>query len=170
MARKSTKKETKPRGKVAYWLTADGLLLIRAWIRDGATDEILAKKMKVARSTLSEWKKKYAPITESMEKTKEIVDVEVENGLLKRATGYRYQEEMAFKLKKEYWDQFGRKCSEEKVETVFVEKEMPPDPKAAQYWLNNRRPDAWKAVREDDPEGDGQVEIIIAPGDEEQFK
>jgi len=171
MARKTTeKKEKAPRGKAGNWLTEDGLLLIAAWVRDGATDEQLAKKMQISRSTLSEWKLKHKDFAEAVRKSKEIVDVEVENALLKRATGYTYFEEMAFKCKQEYWDAQGRKCSKEEVQAVKVLKEMPPDPKAAQYWLNNRKPEAWKANRDDEQEGDGTVEVVIQPEDMEQFE
>lgn len=164
------KKEMKPRGKAGAWLTEDSLLLIAAWVRDGATDEMLAKKMRISRSTLSEWKIKYPLFAEAVRKSKEIVDIEVENALLKRATGYQYFEEMAFKCKTEYWDEQGRKCSKEEVETVMVLKEMPPDPKAAQYWLNNRKPDTWKAAREDDTDTDKTLEIIIPQEDRGQFE
>lgn len=171
MARKQEKKkEKKTRSKVDKWLTPESLVLITAWVRDGATDEIIAKKMQIARSTLSEWKIKYELIGKAMRENKEIVDADVENGLLKRARGYQYTEEMAFKCKREYWDDKGRKCSEEVIKTVFVLKEMPPDPKAAQYWLNNRKPETWKASREDSAEGEGEVEVVIPEADKEQFE
>ncbi len=163
------KKEMKPRGKAVAWLTDDSLLLVAAWVRDGATDEILAKKMRISRSTLSEWKIKYPLFAEAVRKSKELVDIEVENGLLKRATGYQYYEEMAFKCRCEYWVD-GKKFSKEEVKTVMVMKEMPPDPKAAQYWLNNRKPDTWKAAREDDGESDKTLEIIIPQEDRGQFE
>lgn len=169
MARKSAKKEKKPRCKADRWLTADGVVLIAAWARDGATDEILAKKMQISRSTLSEWKKKYEVIAEALRETKEIVDIEVENALLKRATGYDYIEEVPMKKKREFWTNEG-KCSEETVQIVEVHRHMPPDPRAAMYWLNNRKPDTWKAVREDDAEGEGTIEIVIPEADKGQFE
>lgn len=33
------------RGKFEYWLTEDGLTLLKGWARDGLTDEDLAAKM-----------------------------------------------------------------------------------------------------------------------------
>jgi hypothetical protein len=86
MARKQApKKEEKPRCKADQWLTPNGLLMIGAWARDGATDEELAKLMKISRSTLSEWKKRYEDIKTVLEDGKEVVDIKVENALLKNA-------------------------------------------------------------------------------------
>lgn len=169
MARKTAKKERKPRCKADRWLTPDGVLLIAAWARDGATDETLAKKMQISRSTLSEWKKKYEVIAEALRETKEIVDVEVENALLKRATGYDYIEEVPMKTKREFWTEAG-KCSEETIKVIEVTKHMPPDPRAAMYWLNNRKPEKWKASREDSAEGDGELDVVIPEADKEQFE
>ena len=170
MAKKSTeKKERKPRGKAGIWITDDGLLLIAAWVRDGATDEILAKKMQISRSTLSEWKIKHPEFAEAVRKSKEIVDIEVENGLLRRATGYTYIKEVPIKLKTEFWVD-GKKCSKEEIEIVEITEIVPPDPKAAQYWLNNRKPDSWKATREEDAGDDNVLEIVIPEKDKGQFE
>lgn len=73
------------KGKYEYWLTKDGLILIQGWARDGLTDEQIAHNMKITRSTLSEWKKKYSDISDTLKKGKEIIDYEVENSLLKEA-------------------------------------------------------------------------------------
>jgi hypothetical protein len=170
MARKPTEKKKKQhKSKADKWLTADGLLMIAAWVRDGATDETLARQMQISRSTLSLWKTKHPVFAEAIRKSKEIVDVEVENALLKRATGYDYIEEVPMKTKREFWTEEG-KCSEETIEVIEVTKHMPPDPRAAQYWLNNRKPDKWKASREDSAEGEGEVEVVIPEADKGQFE
>ena len=80
------------KGKYEYWLTAEGLLQLGAWARNGLTDEDIAKKMNISASTLYEWKKKYPEISESLKINKEIVDTQVENALFKRALGYSYTE------------------------------------------------------------------------------
>ena len=169
MARKTAKKEKQHKSKADKWLKPDGLLMIAAWVRDGATDETLAKKMKISRSTLSAWKLKHEDFAEAIRKSKEIVDVEVENALLKRATGYDYIEEVPMKKKREFWTEAG-KCSEETIEVIEVTKHMPPDPRAAQYWLNNRKPEKWKASREDSAEGEGELDVVIPEADKEQFE
>ena len=71
--------------KYEYWLTDDGLLLLSAWARDGLTDEDIAAKMGIAIATLYVWKNKYTEVSEALKKGKEVIDIEVENALLKKA-------------------------------------------------------------------------------------
>lgn len=80
------------KGKSEYWLTPEGLLKIEGWARDGLTDEQIATNIGVSRSTLNEWKKKYPDISDALKRGKDIIDIQVENALLKRALGYRYTE------------------------------------------------------------------------------
>lgn len=120
------------RGKFEYWLTEDGLTLLEGWARDGLTDEQIAEKMGVRRSTLSDWKNKFSDISDALKKGKEIVDIQVENALLKRALGYEYDEQRIEKSDKD-----GTKI----IQTV---KHVPGDVTAQIYWLKNRRPDRWR--------------------------
>lgn len=115
-------------GKYEYWRTSDGLILLEGWARDGLTDEQLAEKIGIAVSTLYDWKNKFLDISEALKKGKEIVDMEVENALLKRALGYSYTEVMTEESTE------GTK----RRETV---KFIPPDTTAQIFWLKNRRPD-----------------------------
>lgn len=71
--------------KYQEWLTDDGLLLLEGWARDGLTDEQIAERIGISRSTLSEWKKKYSDISDALKKGKEVVDYQVENALLQKA-------------------------------------------------------------------------------------
>lgn len=127
------------RGKFGYWLTEDGLLLLEGWARDGLTDEQLAEKIGIAVSTLYDWKNKHSEISEALKKGKEIVDIQVENALLKRALGYSYTEVMT----EESTDGTKRR------ETV---KFIPPDTTAQIFWLKNRRPDKWRDKPVDEKE------------------
>ena len=81
------------KGKYQRWLEPDGLLLLEGWARDGLTDEQLAEKMGCGVRTLYDWKERFPPISQALKKGKEIVDIQVENALLKRALGYEYMEE-----------------------------------------------------------------------------
>lgn len=136
------------RGKYEYWLTEDGLTLLEGWARDGLTDEQLAGRMGVNPATLYDWKKKYPKISEALKKGKEVVDIQVENALLKRALGYDFQEE-----KIERSDKDGVKV----VQTV---KHIPPDTTAQIFWLKNRRPDRWRDKPEPASDDGGGVQII----------
>lgn len=73
------------KGKYERWLTEDGLILLAGWARDGLTDEIIAKKMGISRSTLNDWKNRYPLISDTLNKNKEIVDYQVESALLAAA-------------------------------------------------------------------------------------
>lgn len=120
------------KGKYQQWLEPDGLLLLEGWARDGLTDEQLAEKMGVGTRTLYDWKERFPQISQALKRGKEVVDIQVENALLKRALGYEYTEERI-----EVSEKDGRKV----VQTV---KTVPPDTTAQIFWLKNRRPDKWR--------------------------
>ena len=77
------------KGKYAYWLTEEGLTLLEGWARRGLTDEQIAKNMGIRRETLYAWKAKYSNISNALKKGKEVVDIEVENALLKKLSDSR---------------------------------------------------------------------------------
>lgn len=120
------------KGKYQRWLEPDGLLLLEGWARDGLTDEQLAWKMGINPATLYDWKNKYPKISEALKKGKEVVDIQVENALLKRALGYDYQEQRIEKSDKD-----GTKI----IQTI---RHIPADTTAQIFWLKNRRPDKWR--------------------------
>lgn len=80
------------KGKYEYWITEEGSLKIEGLARDGLTDEQIAHNMGINIATLYAWKKKYSEIYKSLKRGKEVVDILVENALLKRALGYKYTE------------------------------------------------------------------------------
>ena len=120
------------KGKYEQWITKEGLLLIEAWARDGLIDEQIAHNMGITAKTLYEWKNKYSEICEALKRGKEVIDIEVENALLKRALGYKYTEE-----KIEISEKDGKKV----VQTV---KNVVPDTTAQIFWLKNRKPEQWR--------------------------
>lgn len=75
------------KGKYQKWLEPENLALLEGWARDGLTDEQIAKNIGINTATLYEWKKKYAEISKSLKKGKEVVDYQVENALLSSALG-----------------------------------------------------------------------------------
>lgn len=129
------------RGKYHQWLTDDGLLQLEAWARDGLVDEQIAENIGIVPSTLYAWKNRYPEITEALKRGKEIVDVQVENALLKRALGYRY-DEVTY--------EFGE-------ESKRVTKEVAPDTTSMIFWLKNRRPDVWRDRKETEITGNMSV-------------
>lgn len=132
------------KGKYQKWLTPDGQTLLQAWARDGLTDEQLAHNMGIVPSTLYAWKKKHSEISEALSRGKEIVDVEVENDLLKKSHGYNAKIRKTFKVKEVYYDEDGHRCEKEHLEEGIDEVHVPADTQAITFWLKNRRPDKWR--------------------------
>lgn len=149
------------KGKYEQWLTEEGLLQLEAWARNGLTDEQIAANMGIGNRTLYEWKIKYPQISQSLKKGKEIVDIQVENALLKRALGYSYKEitrEAQFNPQTEQY---------ELVVTKEVTKEVVPDTTAQIFWLKNRKPDEWRDKK--DVEHSGSVNNPFAALSTEQL-
>lgn len=132
------------KGKYEYWLTAEGLLKIGGWARDGLTDEQIAKNMGVSRSTLNEWCKKYPDISDTLKKEKEIADIQIENALFERAKGGIHRVKKVFKVKHVYYDEMGRKCEKEELKIAEDEVYTPGDTTAQIFWLKNRLPEKWR--------------------------
>ena len=63
----------------------DKLLLVEAWARDGLTQQQIADNLGINIDTLIEYKKKHIEFFEALKKGKEVVDIEVENALFKKA-------------------------------------------------------------------------------------
>ena len=137
------------KGKYQRWLEPDGLSLLEGWARDGLTDEQIAENIGITATTLYEWKNRFPEISEALKKGKEVVDIQVENALLKRALGYEYTEERI-----EISDKDGRKV----IQTV---KTVLPDTTAQIFWLKNRRPDKWRDKPVEKTDVDDEVKVII---------
>lgn len=155
------------RGKYQEWISdPDKKILLSGWARDGLTDEEIAKNIGISRSTLSEWKKKYPDISDTLKKGKEIVDKEVEESLLKKAKGYTVKLKKTFKLKKVTYGVTGRKEKEEEyLEVGEDEVHIPADTLAIIFWLKNRMPDKWKdrkiEMARDSSDGEGGGGLLI---------
>lgn len=126
------------KGKYPEWITEEGLTKIEGWARDGLSDAQIAHNIGIQRPTLYEWKKKYPDIANALKKGKEVVDIEVENALLKRALGYKYDEK---KISKKV--EGGKETTRQEI----TKKEIPPDTTAIMFWLQNRKPDIWRDRR-----------------------
>lgn len=137
------------KGKYQEWLTPDGITRLEAWARDGLTDEQLAAKIGITATTLYDWKNKYPVISEALKRGKEVVDVEVENALLKRAMGYEYTETRT------------ETADDGTVKTIVMQKTMPPDTTAQIFWLKNRRPAVWRDKKQVEHSTDKPFEVNI---------
>lgn len=94
--------------------------------------------MGVVESTYYDWKRRFPALGAAVADGKEVVDVKVENALLKRALGYTYTET------KREGTVNGIKNGTEKI--TVIEKTMPPDVAAIIFWLKNRKPEVWREI------------------------
>lgn len=138
--------------KINEWLENDKLILLEGWARDGLTDEQIAKNIGINRTTLYDWKKKEANISDALKKGKEVIDFEVENALLKKALGY------TITLNKQKVTKDGD------VVDITEEVHVPPDTTAQIFWLKNRKPNNWKdrVETDEDKEAVANASQVIA--------
>lgn len=122
------------KGKYHKWLTAEGLLLLQGWARDGLSEEQIAGNIGISRQTLSEWKRRFPSISDTLREGKDVVDRQVENALLKRALGYQFKE-VTVEVDEE---------GNEKIKTVT--KTERPDVNAQMNWLRFRKPEQWRQL------------------------
>ncbi|MCC4470028.1 terminase [Limosilactobacillus reuteri] len=153
------------------WHSKEQLEKLVGWARDGLTDEQIAKNIGIRRPTLYAWKKAHPDIADALKKGKEVVDVEVENALLKRALGtttkttqYRMVKEDPDVLKAKrikYLNEYKLEHPEltkqeltvaaalaiptyKRIPMVETVQELPPDTKAIIFWLKNRLPEKYR--------------------------
>ncbi|WP_245541919.1 helix-turn-helix domain-containing protein [Salinicoccus albus] len=123
------------------WLTEEGVTLLEGWARDGLTDEQIMHNIGCSSSTFYKWKKENSEISEALKRGKEVIDIQVENALLKSALGFQYSEEAITNI----------------GEVVTVKRYSKPNTTAQIFWLKNRKSDTWRDKTEQEVEHKGEV-------------
>lgn len=100
----------------------------------GATDLEIAQAFEVSIRTIHRWKLEYPEFREALEIGKDVADKRVESSLYQRATGYSFDSEKIVVVEGE-------------PQRVEIIEHVPPDVKAAMWWLQNRNPEKWRAVQ-----------------------
>ena len=118
--------------KADEWLQPEKLLLLEDWARQGLFDAQIAKNMGIGEATLYRYKANHPEIKEALRKGKEVVDIEVENAMLKRALGY------TVRIVEQKIDKFGD------VHECVRDVHIPGDVTAQIFWLKNRRRQQWR--------------------------
>lgn len=76
----------------------------------------------------------------------------VEQALFQKATGYTYTQQDSCKVKHILYTESGKKAEEkEELETVTVQKYVPPEYSAIALWLKARLPQKWGDAAQDTP-------------------
>ena len=165
------RKKRKARTSWDQWHTQENLELVEGWARDGLSDEQIAKNMGIAVSTLYDWKKRHLEFMEAFKKGKQVVNVELENALFKKAIGaktstttYRVSklDDNVLKARRlRYADKYMEEHPEaskkdaliaatehvdthEKIVWSIVENQLPPDVGALMFLLKNRMPEKYR--------------------------
>lgn len=121
----------------AFFLSEDGLILIRGWRRQGIPlTDIAEKYIGVSKTGFWGWYRQSEDLRKACSVALETTNSSVEESLLKRAMGYDYTED-----------------TYELVEgdlrlTKRVTRHVVPDTKAILAWLYNRLPNRWRAIQE----------------------
>lgn len=135
--------------KADEWLLPEKLLLLEDWARQGLFDAQIAKNMGISEATLYRYKANHPEIKEALRKGKEVVDIEVENAMLKRALGY------TVRIVEQKIDKFGD------VHDCERDVHIPGDVTAQIFWLKNRRRQQWRdKVEVEKGESIQKIEII----------
>lgn len=143
------------KGKYEEWITEEGLLKLEGWARDGLTDDQIAHNIGINVKTLYDWKNKFGNLSNALKRGKEVVDIMVENALLKRALGYKYDEV----TRESKWNEVEEEW--QLVETKRVRKEVAPDVTAQIFWLKNRKPTEWRDKQSHELTGENGGELLI---------
>jgi len=144
MPAKKTRKRAyrSQRNTADKWQRREALVRLEAWARDGLSQEEIAQRMGVSRTTLQRWAKKYPLIREAMEQGKDVADIQVENALFHRALGVVKRKRILVMGKPD------EETGEASLKVVQeIEEDVPGDVTAQTFWLKNRKPDAWKERR-----------------------
>jgi hypothetical protein len=134
------------------------LIQVEAWCRDGLIEADIAKKLGISVATLENYKRDHLEFLEALKRGKEVIDIQVENSLLKRAMGYTYEEVTRENVMDGETGKYVLKV------TKVVKKEVQPDTTAQIFWLKNRKPVEWRDKHEQEIEITGLPQIIIKRG------
>lgn len=132
--------------KIDRWLSREGLQQVEEWAA-ACTDQELAGKLGVTRSTLALWKKTNPDISDAVQRGRTDVRAceDVEKTLLERALGYKATVKKPMKVRHVKYNDEGRRISEdEEIVLVDEEQHVPADVGAIRFFLTNRAPRRWQ--------------------------
>jgi hypothetical protein len=139
--RKKPVKSKKPAHRPSLYNPTNHPLLAESMIRNGKTEEEVAKVIGIDTDTLRKWKKRYPDFEGAIKNGRLPADEVVESALYKRARGMTY-DELEYRYvynheKKRYCETLAKR----------TKKTLAPDIGAICFWLKNRRGDVWKETR-----------------------
>lgn len=100
----------------------------------GAIDKDLADFFGVSQATINNWKKEFPSFKKALDKGKREANANVAARLYAKAIGVKIKSSKIMQ-------------HQGKVIVHDVVEEFPPDQRSIEYFLNNREPELWKAIR-----------------------
>lgn len=160
------KESKRGRKKINYddIVTPEVLEIIKMSVAGGAIDKDIIKFLGISKNTFYRFKAEHKEFSDALKNSKEIADRIVESALFKSAKGYKRIN------KKKIYNEVG-----EVVQVIEDIEDVKPNVTAIIYWLNNRKPEAWRNRRNenlnDDNEEIGIIEITeIKERDESEYQ
>lgn len=165
------RRQRRSRTSWKQWFSPENVELVEGWARDGLSDAQIAKNIGINVSTIYDWKRQHPEFLNAFKKGKQVVNVELENALFKKAVGaktstttYRVSkvDENVLKARRlRYADKYlqdhpGANKKEaliaatehvdthEKIVWSIVENQLPPDVGALMFLLKNRLPEKYR--------------------------
>lgn len=138
------------------WIKPDKLLLIQGWKRNGLTDEQIAENIGISPRTFERWKSKESQIRQVLKASKEIVNFQVENKLLKKAKEGNMTA-IIFWLKNNWRDKYNDSALslEERQAMSVKARKMKADAEISEF----------KAQMLKQSSGNGTIKIDVGVGD-----
>lgn len=169
--RDEQRRQKRSRTSWRQWYSPENLELVEGWARDGLSDAQIAENIGINVSTIYDWKKQHPEFLDAFKKGKQVVNVELENALFKKAVGaktttttYRVAkvDETVLKARRlRFADKYMEEHPEaskkeallaatehvdthEKIIWSIVENQLPPDTGALMFLMKNRMPEKYR--------------------------
>ncbi len=142
--------------------TPQNIDIIQAKCRLGWSNEDLAAYIGISTSTLYEWQKKHSEFSEALKEGKDYCVAQVEGALFEKSKGINKTFMETNTETFEVYDPDGKLIGK-KIRTINREKVIyvPPDTKAAMFYLTNIAPDDWKQKQQTELSGSISVDADI---------
>ena len=141
---------------------------IKAWARDGLSEESIAKQLSIAYSTFRQYKQQYSALSAALIPAR-VYDDEVVYALHKNTLGGIVKLQKPIKVRKKFFENGKLVREEEFVVTAEEEVYIQPDARAQMYWLNNRVPEKWSAKPEENNKetnkDDNEIKVTLVIDD-----
>jgi len=112
--------------------------VIRLLIESGAFEQDIISTLGISRSTWTRAKNEHAEFGQMIDEASKVGVFNVEQALHKRCIGYDLDVPRSYKLRSVYYDENGKRCETERIETVMTKQHVPADIEAIRFYLINK--------------------------------